>query len=234
MLTRKTLAIFVIIVVVALTGFLMDLGFAQETKPQLADQQYVDPKGFFKIVPPRGWKVQEYPEDPRGKVAFLAPDGYGDLRVLINSVDFSTLSDLIKNLRIIEKRISLNTNIQKVEFYGRPAAQRSFTAEGKNFLLYDFLIGNVCHNIQYAIDQNNFNKYLTVAKLSMETYEPIFKKTSKEDVIKDAIAKKLRLAALMKESGNYQLALSYVNEGLELSPKNQDLLKLKKEIEVKK
>jgi hypothetical protein len=149
-----------IIALAALAGFSVFLpasGGAQEGGAQLADQQYVDPKGNFKIVPPRGWKVQEYPQDPRGKVAFLAPDGSGDLRVLTNSVEFSTLGDLVKFCQDLEKRIGLSTNIKKVEFYGRPAVQRNFTIKGKEFLAYDLLIGKVDHNLQYGADQSTFN-----------------------------------------------------------------------------
>jgi hypothetical protein len=60
----------------------------------LATKRYIDPKGFFQLVPPTGWKVQEYPQDARRKVAFSAPEVNVDLRVLVNSVDFSTVEAL--------------------------------------------------------------------------------------------------------------------------------------------
>ena len=65
---------------------------AQEAKAQLSRTRYVDPKGFFKIVPPAGWRIREYPQDPRGKVAFMGP-GDVALRVLTNPVDFTSFEN---------------------------------------------------------------------------------------------------------------------------------------------
>jgi len=78
---------------------------AQEQRNgRLSDARYVDPKGFFNVVPPDGWLVQGYPDDPRGKVAFKCPDNPRvELRVLVNSVGFTDVDALMKFCRDAEK-----------------------------------------------------------------------------------------------------------------------------------
>jgi len=107
---------------------------------QLADHQHIDPKGFFQIVPPNGWEIKEYPQDPRGKGAFLTDKNRVDFRILINAVNFSTFEDLVASCEKIGKRLGLNTNIKRIELNGRPAGQQSFVWKGLKFLYYDFLI----------------------------------------------------------------------------------------------
>ena len=93
---------------------------------QLSRKRYVDPKSYFKIVPPAGWRIQEYPQDSRGKVAFFAPGSNIALRVLVNAVDFSAIEELIAFCKDVEKRIGVNTNIKRITFGGRPAVERTF------------------------------------------------------------------------------------------------------------
>ncbi len=69
--------------------------FAYGETGQLSKSRYSDPKGYFKIVPPNGWRIQEFPQDARGKVAFFSPESNVDLRVLVNAVDFSTIEELL-------------------------------------------------------------------------------------------------------------------------------------------
>lgn len=44
-----------------------------ELPPQLSQERYQDPQGYFNINPPDGWSIEDYTEDPRGKVAFSVP-----------------------------------------------------------------------------------------------------------------------------------------------------------------
>jgi hypothetical protein len=200
---------------------------------QLSKSRYSDPKGYFKIVPPAGWRIQEYPQDSRGKVAFFAPGSNIDLRVLVNAVDFSTIEELIAFCKDVEKRIGVNTNIKRITFGGRPAVERTFQLRGLNLYYIDFLVGKVDHNLAYGAPVNKYNKYRSVVMKSMDTYEPIFHDVSDQEIIKHVVAKKFRLGQLMIQNGNYELALEFVREGLEVSPTDPDLLKLKQQIDDK-
>jgi len=200
---------------------------------RLADQQYIDPKGFFKIVPPNGWRKKDYPQDPRGKVAFLTAGDQVDLRVLVNGVDFSTLNALVAYCKKVEKRLGMNTHIKRTTFNGRPAVQRTFTMKGSKFLYYDFLIGEVDHNLSYSAPVGTYEKFLPLVSKSLETYEPIVKIVSDEAGDQHLIAKKKRLAELMLENGNYRLAIQFADEGLEFDPDNKTLGQLRDRAEKK-
>ena len=221
------------VVAIAMLAGLMAISTIGQAKGKLASKQYLDPKGYFRIVQPDGWRVQEYPSDPRGKVAFMGPEANVDLRVLTNAVDFSTVDELITYCKGIESRTGLSTNIERIEFGGRPAVRRSFEAKGLKFYAIDFLVGAVDHNLMYGAPAAAYATYLPLAQVSMETYEAAARDTTSGDVTSHAVAKKLRLAQLMVDQGNFELALMYIKEGLEFSPQDAKLLELKRQVEIK-
>src|SRR4030065_2587680 len=148
----------------------------------LAASRYVDPKGFFKIVPPAGWKIQEYPQDVRGKVAFNAPVANIDLRVLVNAVEFSTTDALVTFCKSVESRTGLSTHIERVEFSGKAAVTRWYEAKGVKCFMIDFLEGQVDHNLQYCAPRASYEKYLPVAQKRMDTTEATSKGVSADMV----------------------------------------------------
>jgi len=193
---------------------------------QLSKSRYSDPKGYFKLVPPAGWRIQEFPQDTRGKVAFFAPESNVDLRVLVNAVDFSTIEELIAFCKDVESRIGTSTNIERITFDGRPAVRRTFQMKGMKLYYIDFLVGKADHNIAYTAAPSAYNKYLPVVMKSIETYTPILHNISDDDIIKHSVAKSLRLAQLMIDSGNFDLAKEFVKEGLAIDPSNKDLISI--------
>lgn len=206
-----------------------------EPSHQLSQQRYLDPKDFFEVIPPKGWSIQEYPEDPRGKVAFKASEDVS-LRILTSSVDFTSFEQLLSWCKTDGREKmgnfgATNITIEKISFGGKPAVRRIYQAHGRKFLNIDFLIGEVDHNLQYCAPPSKYSDYLPVTMKSMETYEPILRHLSDEEAKKHYVAKSIRLAQLMIENRNYDLALDFVKEGLEESPKDPALLKLKKQIE---
>ncbi len=204
---------------------------AEEAPVKLSDTRYVDPKGYFTIVPPDGWEIQEYPDDPRGKVAFKCPGSQTDLRVLINIVDYDDFDQLVQQLLSKEEQLGVETNLEETTFGDIPAVERDFGFQGIRLRAIDFLVGRVAHNLQYGAPEDEYDTYLFVALKSMETYEPVFKDVTDEDQKKSIVAKKVRLAELMLEAGNLDVAAAYVEEGLEISPKDAKLLALKQQIE---
>jgi len=91
----------------------------------------------------------------------------------------------------------------------------------------------VDHNIQFSAPASSYQKYIPLITKSMETYEPVARTASDKEVLQHGVAKKLRLAQLMMDQGNYELSLDYIKEGLELSPQDAKLLELKKQVESK-
>ncbi len=212
-----------------------------KVKPQPEEkvlaEVYTDPKGYFKIIPPKGWRKQEYSNDPRGKVAFYANDGKTDLRVLAKVVNIPDYKSLIKNLKDIERRLGVKMNIEPVMFNGMPAIKREATISMRGvtqkILMVDILIDGVSHNLQYCTVPSRFDKYYETVWQSMLTYEPNVEKNglSQEEAIKHEAAKWIRLAQIALEMGNIQTAKKAVAAGLEAAPDNEELKRMKSDLD---
>jgi hypothetical protein len=197
---------------------------------KLSNKIYVDPKGYFKIVPPIDWTIQEYPDDSRGKVAFICPEQQVDLRILTNAVEYDSIDDLISFCKDVEGKININTNIEEITFWGMPAVKREFEMNGMKFYYIDILINRVDHNIAYSANVELFDKYYDMIKKSIDTYELINIDVTDDIIRKNAVDKNKRLAKLMIENGNLDLAMEYVEQGLLITPNDTSLLKLKTDI----
>ena len=202
---------------------------AQNKMTMLAKSRYSDPNGYFKIVPPDSWRIQKYPQDPRGKVAFIGPDNV-QLRVLVKGLNYNSFDEMFEEIKGIEKKIGTNTNIELITFSGKQAVKRTFIVKGTKMLFIDFMIGNTTHNLMYSASSGKYEKYQSLVQESINTYEPTLDGVSPENVKKHAIAKSLRLSQIFIEQQNYNLALEFINEGLDIEPNNTNLLELKKKI----
>jgi len=229
-----------ILVAVVVATMLSMVGCAEDKTAKNENSQptvYVDPKGYFKILPPAGWRVQEYPQDPRGKVAFIAAGDRIDLRVLAKAVDIPDYDGLVRNLKDIETQLGVPMNIEPAVFNGMPAIKRVavVTVQGvtQKFLWIDLLIDGVSHNLQYGAPPNVFDTHYETAWRSMLTYEPLKreKPTSPEEAQKHEAAKWIRLARIALEMGKTQAAKDAVSAGLEADPENAELKQLKSELD---
>ena len=208
---------------------------------QQKEQQtiYTDPKGYFKITPPLDWRTQEYTSDPRGKVAFISSAAQTDLRVLAKAVDIPDFDGLIKDLKDKESQLGVEMNIEPIVFKKMPAIKRiaTITIQGvtMKLLMIDFLINGVSHNLQYASTPNDFDNYYETVWNSMLTYEPIEreKPATQEEALQHEVAKWIRLARIAIEMNKIQTAKDAVSVGLELEPKNTELIQLNRELNAK-
>lgn len=211
---------------------------SRENVDRLSTEIYVDSKHYFAIHTPIDWQIQEYPQDPRGKVVFIGPKNNIDLRILASQKNFNNFEDLFnttqENAKDIKKRFGISVNLQKTTFLDRQAVKREWEFRGVKCFAIEFMEGNIRHDLQYGAPQRFFNKYLPIVLKAMETYHPTVKGLSEEDVKRHQIANILRLAKIFLEQDNLDLALEYLKEGLEIEPQNQELLKLKKKIEDKR
>lgn len=208
----------------------------QKDATRLSKTQYIDPEGYFKLHPPEGWKINEYSDDPRGKVSFIGPEANVDLRILASIKDFSSFDNLWeadrKNAEDIKKRFGIFFTLEKENFLDRPAIKRTWVYKGIKFFAIDFMVSNIRHDLQYASPQKGYDKYLPIVLKAMETFEPSEKGLlSPEEVKKHALANRTCLAKLFLEQGDFEIALDCVKAGLEIDPQNQELLGLKKRIE---
>lgn len=211
-------------------------------KGNLSNKEYTDPKGFFKILPPDSWRIQEYPNDPRGKVAFIASDKGVEFRILAKIVEVTNFNELFENTEMqaeeIKRRFGAITKAEKISLGEYPAVkvsiERNINGHEEKTISISFLRVNILHNFTYSGTIDEYSKYLPVVELSMETYEPRSRNTT-ENTTKHAVAAKIRRVELDIEMGDLVHALQMANEGLDLDPMNQKLIELKKEIiELKK
>lgn len=228
---RHTVLRLLILISVFIIGGLSSYAASNYSATELLSKKpYADPDGYFLIIPPADWKIQEYPGDPRGKVAFLGPERNVDVRVLARAADYKNVDEMILAFKQIERNYGINTNIKKITLNGKEAVERNFIFKDLRILYIDFLIAGVKHNLAYNAPPSIYKKYLPIAKASLDTYMPKVRETSAEKVTEHHVAKCIRLARLMILQNNYSAADELVNEGLALSPSNPELLILKKQI----
>ncbi len=230
---RRTVGLLgVLLVWILVFGVPDRLWGAPQSKEGVASSAvYRDPKGFFTIVPPPGWKIEEYPRDPRGKVTFIGPERGVDLRVLVNMVDFESIDALVGFCAEAEARIGTDTHIRKVVACGRQAIRRTFQFRGLQMYVTDLILGRADHNLQYGALPDKYEKYLPVVVKSIETYRPLYHEFTDEELGAHFVAKKVRVVQAMVTSGRLHLALEELEEGLAAAPDNSELLRLKGEIE---
>lgn len=224
----------------AIAATILTTGCGQQTPKSSINTQapaYSDSKGFFEIRPPVGWRRQEYPQDPRGKVAFLAPGGQCSLRVLAKAVEIEDYDGLLQDLKAIERRLGVQMNIEPVRFNGMPAFKRltTITMHGatQKMLSIDLLIDGVSHNLQYGGPAHLFDRYYNDAWRSMQTYSPQRRSqpATPEEARQHEAAKWFRLARIALDMGKVEAAKEAVAAGLEVAPENEDLRKVKAEME---
>lgn len=203
----------------------------------LSERQYVDPNGFFKITPPAGWTTKKYPNDPRGKVKFIAPNVRGvSLLIIGMATDMSSIEDVVASTKKSEANLKSKYKSYKpsggheiVDWYGQVAVRGYFSLPNRfRQENLEFLVGKQYYNPSYAAPPSHFAKYKKQAMLSIRSLEPLLKNLSSDDARNHLVASKLRLANLNIQLGDHKVALRAIREGLEIDPGNEKLLSLKK------
>ena len=204
----------------------------------LASQVYSDPKGFFKIRPPAGWTLEEYKSDPRGKVNFNWNEGgkRAQLKVIAAANPFANFDALLQDckntMQRIEARYGATYKVEKTTLLSEKAAviHTSLPNGFRQYQVQLLLAGNYYTFGYAAPDQQLYDKYLLLAQASIQTLEALPRKAKPEEARAHVLASKIRLGHLYIEMGKKDWALTAINEGLDIDPKNDQLLQLKKDI----
>lgn len=224
--------------IMAVTGCVKEAHASQEQS--LSEQEYVDPKGFFSIFPPSGWRVWEYPKDPRGKVAFIHPDINNlDLRIIAQAAAYSSFEELAENTEMRAKKMRSQLNaqvsIQRTSLGDAPALRITATIPGQLKQRHiQFLRGRMYYSIAYAAPIYAYEDFLTIATQCIDTFIPTLSDITQKDIIRHSISAKVRIATLLIQMGKLEDALEAVNEGLQIAPSNSKLKELKRLIEKSK
>jgi len=230
----KRLFLIIIVLVAASTS-----GAANSEISILSDTQYHDPNGFFNVTPPAGWIIKKYPDDPRGKVKFIAPEVRGiSLLIIGMATDMTSIDEVVSSTKNSERR--LKSKYQRfnpsggheiINWYAQPSVQGYFFLPSRfRQESLEFLIGKKYYNLSYAAPISHFDKYKKQAMLSMRSIEPLLKILTSSNAKEHLIASKLRLANLNIQLGYKNVALRAIREGLKIDSKHKELLNLKKSL----
>jgi hypothetical protein len=144
---------------------------------ELADKPYVDPNGYFKVTPPRGWNIETYPSEPRGKVAFGKTEGdqLVEIRVLVQVTQVTDFQEFVSRLKSNASNLGWKPEWQLLTFSGLSAVKSTMTvtASGltRKITNLRFLDGNIYHDIQFSSLPALFDKYQDVMSKVLATYE---------------------------------------------------------------
>lgn len=232
-----------IVFVILMAGFVLGISKNSESqsikKLYLSEKVYNDPKGFYNIRPPESWNMQEFTDDPRGKVKFICTDAYNTvLQVIGMASPFSNFEELVNDAEASAERLRLKLNasitIERTTFVNVPAVKMFVTIPGKlKQVQAQFLLGQNQYVLVYGAPPDKYEEFLSIAMMSFETFEPLLKNVTKEEAFRHTMASKLRTARLLIQADQKEYALTVINEGLQLDPNNKELAELKKQIEGK-
>jgi hypothetical protein len=204
---------------------------------ELGDKPYIDSTGYFSITPPRGWDIQNYPSDPRGRVAFKKKEGseFAEIQVLVQAAEVTDFFDFARKIKSNLEKIGLKPEWHPVMFSEIPAIKSVLTlsvrGRKKKFLNLRFLSGELYHDIEFSSSTELFDKYQDVFIKTIASYE-IGKRKSEGLVAakKQKTESYLCLAKIAVEFGDRKNAVFFLDEGLKNDPENKELLGLKENL----
>ncbi|MFX1487421.1 MAG: hypothetical protein ACFFBS_10080 [Promethearchaeota archaeon] len=206
---------------------------AQKDDVQLSKTLYSDPKGFFRIRPPEGWLVNEYPSDPRGKVDFNSSNQppRAQLKVIGQKSPFANFDELLQDCRNGAERVRAKFggtfNVSKTTKYDVKAVETLWDVPAKfRQKAIHVLLGKNYYTFAFASPPELFEEKYAIVLMSMRTFEPLqssFSGTAESHIV----ASKIRTAEFYLQLGRKDWALAVIDEGLRFDKNNKKLLELK-------
>jgi len=200
----------------------------------LAQSVYSDPKGFFKIRPPEGWIIKEYPTDPRGKVDFNSSNAppKAQLKVIGMASPFTDFDELLSDCRSganrMQSRYGGSVVVNEITKFNVKAVEIIFSIPGIfKQLQHQILLGKNYYTFAFGGSPDQYDRYKTTALSSIDSFEPVFNEFSRGDALLHVIASKIRLAEVYLSIGRKDWALIVVEEGLSIDGQNKKLLELR-------
>lgn len=235
---KKALLLWIVQISLLFSSSAFPLDSPTPKESALSDTVYEDPHGFFRsIQPPRGWEIKTFPNDPRGKVKFIAPDDKKvSILVIGMAVDWGSFDELVLQERdsaerVVEKYRSVGGSYteERTIWDGSPLYTTHFRIPGQfSNDISSALRGRTKHMFGYASPPVVFEKYQKLAQLCFQSLEVIVRDHTESEAADHVATSKLRVAELNIQDGYPAIALRAVNEGLLFAPNHPRLLELKK------
>ena len=199
------------------SAFPLEADSALPSRSALSETVYEDPHGFFRIQPPLGWEIMTFPNDPRGKVKFIAPDDKKvSILVMGWAVDWSGFDELV-----LQERASTERLVDKYRAVGGRYTEEQTNWDGEPLHTIHFKIpgqfsndissllrGKNAYTFGYASPPVVFTKYQELARLCFQSFEPIIREHSAAEAAEHVAASKVRVAELevAREKGHDSVA----------------------------
>lgn len=146
-------------------------GDAADIAKGMGDPRYVDPSGYFSVVPPRHWVKVATPANDFYNVVFRGAHDM-DMRVQVVATHGQTFEGLVKKLRQVERNLSADTHMDFAYVGPYRAVKRSVQLFRNRVLLLDFMTGDLAHHVQFSMPPESYEEYEPVFLRLMQTYEP--------------------------------------------------------------
>jgi hypothetical protein len=153
------------------TGKVARKGDAADIAGGLDDARYVDPSGWFSLVPPRNWVQVAKPVDGFFNVVFQGPAGM-DMGIQVVATNGVTFDKLVENLRRVERSLAADTHMDFAYVGSCRAVKRSAQLFRSKLLMLDFVTGDLEHHVQFSVPTALYDEYEPVFLRLMQTYEP--------------------------------------------------------------
>ena len=153
------------------TGKVSCRGDAADIAEGLGGARYVDPSGYFSLVPPRHWVQVKAPATAFFNVVFQGPLGM-DLSIQAVATNGLTFDKLVENVRRVERNLAADTHMDFAYVGPYRAVKRSVQLFRSKVLLLDFVTGDLAHHVQFSVPPKLYDEYEPVFLRLMQTYEP--------------------------------------------------------------
>ena len=133
-------------------------------------RRHLDPQGRFSVAWPEGWTLQTG-ADVAPRDAFLFIPNFMELSIQITKVDYIDLAVLEARLKGKEAQFDADTHMEKIDFKGQPAIQRTCRIHTEKLYMLDFLENGYEYHLMVSVPPEKFDSYLPLIKELLNTFE---------------------------------------------------------------
>jgi uncharacterized protein YggU (UPF0235/DUF167 family) len=221
---------------------------APEPTPTASGWLYRDNNGYFAVWAPAGWKQEDFPgETVRSKVAFHHPkDDSVVIRLIVGPTaarySYDTmLAETQGKIPALKKQFGAGATIEVSKGEVGDHKTVVLRASVPRVLEQEVVLmlnakATIAYSTSYSTaSQKAFDEHYATFRAFLEELQILEsgRTFTEDDLVQAAVSKKLRLAQLHEEIGQYDLARQYVQQGLALDPDNAELKTMEERLKKK-
>lgn len=187
---------------------------------------YKDPAGYFEVLLPFGWKVvNEYSNDPRGKVLLSSPNATIQWRIIAGGGETTSLADLKRNAQRDKSQFpNIKVSQGKVNEWDAVIIEVELAGDFNRIL--SFIAANEAHSFAFIGSKHFLDQEQDAIEHIISTYLPFEKNKSDQTKIQQSLAHWIILSQLMYEIGDIEGAKAYLSEAERIAPDDRQVQEL--------